>query len=301
MFNNFEKPKKEDKIENKIVRDHKSFKEHPRSTLIGMMNGIDSARFYKMDEDLEGLKPFLRDFTNRIKEEKPDYLVFLDKGVRPFVAPFSRYLNSMGEEKPNIVLFNDDSFKRSKIDKETLDGKLFAEYKKMVKGESGKKIFIVDEMFYKGSTADLFSQFFKRHAINGTYFAFSYGDKINFDIYQEKIAHDPEIKNKIVINDFDAEPILFSKGAAYTYVADSVGNDDDIVKTERRFSVREEEKEEEQKTIDPWSEIPEYGDKESEEENQIGERQQELKEMKIFSDEIRRQTYTAILSTLESL
>ncbi len=178
-------------------------------------------------EQLEVIEPALCDILSKIIEEKPDYVIFLDKGARLFGTPFRQYLSSLHLDKnPKIGFYNDDAVKGAFLKNEPLKevvNRDFSQYK-------GKKVFFIDETFSSGKGALALRSIFDIADINGKYFSLSQdsrkpeleqGDNfynITREEYDEQMAvmHKDE-RFKIYGNKID---ILFSKGASELYVID---------------------------------------------------------------------------------
>lgn len=106
------------------------------------------------DEQLEIIRPALKDFIRRIEVDQPDTIYFLDKSARIFGTPFKKYLESLSLKKmPQINYFNDHDLKGlylagglTKLSSEEILGDTAREFK-------GKKIFFLDETYSGGKGA----------------------------------------------------------------------------------------------------------------------------------------------------
>jgi hypothetical protein len=123
---------------------------------------------------LEQLKPSLNDLMQRIIDEKPELVVFLDKGARVLGTPIAKFLRDKTESLPEIRFYNDDRLKGSYLNFKSgyaheddfwkVVEKDFAPYK-------GKKIFFIDETFSGGKGAAALSSAIVDAGVDGYYFA----------------------------------------------------------------------------------------------------------------------------------
>ncbi len=107
------------------------------------------------EQELPVLKPSLKSIIDFIRTEKPDYVVFLDKGARMYGVPMHKYLKTLDLEKmPKIKFYNDDWLKTAEqegmLTKEVVDSE-FSRYK-------GKKVLFVDEFVFEGKTTCVMKQ-----------------------------------------------------------------------------------------------------------------------------------------------
>lgn len=123
---------------------------------------------------LEQIGTSLRDLTQRIIDEKPELVVFLDKGARVLATPIAKFLKDKTESLPEIRFYNDDRIKGSYLNFKSgyayeddfwkLVEKDFGPYK-------GKKVFFIDETFSGGKGAAALSNAIEDAEVDGHYFA----------------------------------------------------------------------------------------------------------------------------------
>jgi adenine/guanine phosphoribosyltransferase-like PRPP-binding protein len=140
--------KKEGKVENRLERQKES-----------------------LFSEIEMLAPSICDILKRVQKEKPDVMVFLDKGARIFAEPFVRLLQYVGvKDKPEIVFYNDDE-EKSGLERDELDEVLqHRDFEKF----SGKKMFIIDETISSGKGLENTIVLSEKFEVDFTYFALSH-------------------------------------------------------------------------------------------------------------------------------
>jgi|GEM_PF-5129550 len=203
------------------------FDRKSESTLLDQIGELRGKMIEIAKEQLETIEPALRDLISKIVEEKPDYVVFLDKGARLFGTPFKQYLSGLHLDKnPEVRFYNDDATKGIFLKNESLEEiakKDFSDYE-------GKKVFFIDETFSSGKGALALRSIIDLVGIDGKYFALSQdskkpeleqGDNFysiprkEYDAQMTAMRQDDHFT--IYENKID---ILFSKGAAELYVTD---------------------------------------------------------------------------------
>jgi adenine/guanine phosphoribosyltransferase-like PRPP-binding protein len=123
---------------------------------------------------LEQIQPSLRDLTQRIIDEKPDMVVFLDKGARILATSVARFLRRESEHLPEIRFYNDDKLKSTYLHFQ--DGFAYPDnYDQIVEQDfspyKGKKVFFIDETFSFGKGAAALSNAIENSGVDGYYFA----------------------------------------------------------------------------------------------------------------------------------
>ncbi len=171
-----------------------------------------------MTYEAQNLKPAFEDFFRRVVSEKPDYLILLDKGARPFGLPFKKFLNDLQlETQPEVIFWNDSNFKHS----DTTESPFPDEY--LAHPElHGKKLFFVDETYARGSGARAIKNFLDASGEDGSYFAFSTAEaELNWSSGEEVPDRNLDsrfhIYENVPANGLD----LFTKKVASGYVIDS--------------------------------------------------------------------------------
>lgn len=121
-------------------------------------------------EQIEMIKGSLQDLANRIKEEKPDLIVFLDLSARVFGTPFLKYLSeTMGKEAPPIRFYNDQELKGRYLQGEEADDVIAQDFEQI----RGKKVFFIDETFSTGKGATALQEAANKVDADAYYFALS--------------------------------------------------------------------------------------------------------------------------------
>lgn len=146
-------------------------------------NGIEiQKRFRKMllkttREQLGVMGNALRELVRCVENEKPDFVIFLDKGSRPFASPIKQILTERGiTNQPKISFFNDDDLKFAYLQNKSFEPfvEKFSKYK-------GKKVFFVDETYSQGKGAAALKLL---------------ADVILMDIHYFALTHDPNPENQ---------------------------------------------------------------------------------------------------------
>lgn len=198
----------------------------PKTREVWLKNIIERA-----DQQLEIIKPSLEDFFRRVIEDRPDEIIFLDKGARVFGTPILKLLKEMNLSKiPKIKFFNDDYLKGLYLDGELNKGSIEEELGDI----RSKKVFFFDETYSQGKGAAMLVKVKK--ALNNEnifYFAltkdenaglgnagqdFEDENKIAFSEHMNNLQDVYSDKNFIIYN--NDIPVLFSKDAAELYVTD---------------------------------------------------------------------------------
>ncbi len=118
--------------------------------------------------ELEIIAPSLKDLVAKIEEEKPDSVLFLDKGARILAAPVRKYLHDrMGKNTPKIQRYNDDPLKTPFLENESIDDVVAEDFMPL----SGKKVFYVDETFSSGKGAVALDKATSQANVDMKYFA----------------------------------------------------------------------------------------------------------------------------------
>lgn len=186
--------------------------------------------------ELEMITPSLKDLVARIENEKPDSVLFLDKGARILAAPVRKYLHDhMGSNTPKVQRYNDDPLKTPFLRNESIDSVVAEDFAPL----AGKKVFYVDETFSSGKGAIALDKATGQAGVDMKYFALTreaqnqkdlsaqapfepgkfYG--LSLEDYKkelERIQSDP--KFTIYPNDI---PNFFTKDAATLSVVDPDG------------------------------------------------------------------------------
>jgi hypothetical protein len=123
-------------------------------------------------EQLTTIRESLLDLVDKIKREKPDAVVFLDKGSRIFAVPIRKYLHSLGNSQlPEFRFYNDVNAKEeycfdSKFELENVAREDFEPMR-------GKKLFFIDETYSVGHGAATILELAKLAGVDATYIALS--------------------------------------------------------------------------------------------------------------------------------
>lgn len=181
-------------------------------------------------KQLEVLKPAFKDFFKNVIEQRPDYIILLDKGARPFGIPFEHFLKKLNLDKnPKIIFWNDSRYKNEFDD--TLSQKNAVDEYNKNKQFHGKKIFFFDEDYQSGRGSEMLKKIFNESDIDGQYFALNYYSQDSRRSFQEKFGNDKRFHVCIGDNQEyckDNFPQLVSQ----FYVTD---NKSDNFKTIKRF------------------------------------------------------------------
>jgi hypothetical protein len=173
--------------------------------------------------------PSLQAFLKRIETEKPDTIVFLDKGSRVFATPFAHVLNEKENTSPDIRFFNDTLAKKLFIENPGLSKEDFQKEMISLFPDIGrfleKKVFFFDEIHAQGLGAAIIQKMSKGD--NWKYFclSFSPSDMTNRG-YEEKV--DDEIIKQVNTMKESGQFIsyghirsnVFSREAARLYVSE---------------------------------------------------------------------------------
>ncbi len=177
----------------------------------------------KAEKELAIIGESLRTLAQKIEQDRPDVLVFLDLSARILAAPYQKYLSErMGREAPLIRFYNDHELKGRFLAHEDLNGLTETDFEPL----RGKKIFFIDETFSEGKGALALLEASAAAGIDGQYFALTKdpeppSDKILSD--KDRLRVEQNIAdNKIVIYD---HPIhnLFSRFGSRLYVQEHQG------------------------------------------------------------------------------
>ncbi len=135
------------------------------------------SKLIEMEKDVEMVAPALLDICEKIEHEKPDMVIFLDKSARIFALPMRKFLlEKLGENReaakllPDFNFYNDgpakEEVKKIRNEQETpvrrprLSDEQYEKQDEFLKKEmsflTGKKVFIIDETFARGTGARLF-------------------------------------------------------------------------------------------------------------------------------------------------
>lgn len=187
-------------------------------------------------KELEIIASSLKDLADTIENEKPDVVLFLDKGARILAAPFRKYLyDRMGEHAPRVERYNDDSLKAPFLRGESIDGVVAEDFAPL----SGKKVFYIDETFSSGKGAVALEKAANQAGVDMRYFALTHEMKNQKD-FSEQAPFEPGKFYNLSMADFKKEseriqhdqrftiypndiPYLFTKDAAVLSVVDSDG------------------------------------------------------------------------------
>ena len=210
---------------------------------------VDEEFFKKMEQKLEEMKPSFKDFFLRVIAEKPDMIVILDKGARPYGTPFKKFLNDLHMEKtPDVIFWNDERYKeeiRNSTSSEKAQKLLKQDLVDSPLGKeiSRKKIFFVDETYFSGEGATMLRDFFDANAIDGHHFSFSYAPN---NVFKEdgkasfNLESELENDKRFTIYKNYAGYHVFPKIIADLYVADEAIALKGGIETARRFTTMEE-------------------------------------------------------------
>jgi hypothetical protein len=142
------------------------------------------------DEQIEIIKPSLKDFVNRIGDNQPDVIYFLDKSARVFGTPFKKYLESLDlEKKPQISYFNDHDLKGLYLAGSLMETSSEEVLGDMAREFKDKKIFFFDETYSSGKGA---ASLKRLKEITG-----------NEDIFYFALSRDDGLKKQDEVKDFD--------------------------------------------------------------------------------------------------
>ncbi len=123
----------------------------------------------RAERELGDISDSFKGMIEGVIKERPDTIVFLDKGARLFAAPISRYLREVCPDyKPELSFYNDENMKDAyskNLENEVLDAP-FKEYQ-------GKKVLFVDETIYSGLGAVAVLNACERVGIDAKYCALS--------------------------------------------------------------------------------------------------------------------------------
>lgn len=175
------------------------------------------------DKQLEQIGPSLRDLTQRILDQKPDVVIFLDKSARIFAGPMFRFLRERKlDPMPQLRFYNDDDLKiiyrdENEVDAMTVAREDFVDLR-------GKMIVIVDETFAFGVGANAMMAGMSEVGADAAYFALSVQKTqqsspiVSMSRFTENLKKAKSNK-KIHVYDNDIDE-LFSRNAARLYVTD---------------------------------------------------------------------------------
>lgn len=186
----------------------------------------DKELIFTAKVDLREMGPSLRDFISRIEAEKPEVVVFMDKGARIFAGPIARALKERAVHEPEILFFNDASAKKRFNDvpdfsKEEFRALSESEYPKL-KILKDKKVFFFDEVYAYGLGAAIIEKLSSEQT-KWSYFALSsYVGRKSFypqDVEKEIRLHSENMKkeNRFIVYPHDRRNV-FSSDAAKLYV-----------------------------------------------------------------------------------
>ncbi|MBP7741198.1 MAG: phosphoribosyltransferase [Candidatus Pacebacteria bacterium] len=182
-------------------------------------------------EQIEMIKDSLQNLANRIKEERPDLVVFLDLSARIFGTPFLKYLSeTMGKEAPPIRFYNDQELKGLYLQGEDADDVIEKDFEQI----KGKKVFFVDETFSTGKGAIALQEAANKVDADAYYFALSKDPNTEQGLGVKGLHHDISEKEhfekvnalveegRIVVYDNPIQE-LFSRFATRLYAQDWQG------------------------------------------------------------------------------
>jgi hypothetical protein len=225
---------------------------------------IDARKRKALDmvsKEAEGLAPMLVHVADRIMEEKPDNVIFLDKGARIFATPIWNFIHTkLSEENRESEKISDFSFinlnrerlfrdaKNPENEKEIITvvgmpDEYLEEIKEKVLPLAGKKTFIIDECFCMGINVALWQKV-KRFLADIDpkteihFFALSNDteqkkEEPEIDLLAKTILkHSQKEDNfEVSIGDYEAIKLFSNAYGLYGYVGDDVDEDDVPQKT----------------------------------------------------------------------
>ncbi|MDB5260682.1 MAG: hypothetical protein JWN37_913 [Candidatus Nomurabacteria bacterium] len=210
-----------------------------------------SALIERARQELEIIAPSLKDLVGRIEEEKPDFVLFLDKGARIIAAPIRKYLRDhMGEKAPKVQRYNDDTLKTPFLRNESIDNIVTEDFVPL----AGEKVFYIDETFSSGKGAVALDKATSKAGVDMKYFALSREKKDQKDL-SDQAPFEPGKFYDLSLDGFEKElkriqndprfmiypndiANLFTKDAAKLSVIDADG------KTKSRYEQVVEDEEE---------------------------------------------------------
>ena len=174
-------------------------------------------------KQIEVIAESLRDLAQKIEDEKPDVLVFLDVSARLLGSPYKKYLSErMGRASPRVLYYNDQDLKGLFLRNGKMDEKAQQDFREL----QGKKVFFIDETFSEGKGAGAI---------------LSAAEIVGMDAQYVAITRDPDApKSEYIIGDVEkaisrfqqkgkvivyGNPIhnLFSRFGSRLYVEDAGG------------------------------------------------------------------------------
>lgn len=241
---------------------------------------FDDFFFKQLGYNLEHLKPSFKDFFSRVVKEQPDYVVFLDKGARPFATPFKKYFNNINLSNPPKILFWNDERYKSLSEKNLAQDLLKKDFidSNPDKDFSKKKIFVVDETYYSGRGARMLRDFFDINHVDGHYFSFTHESRSSTEGLEEDEKDEFKDDERFTIYDNHAGPSFFPKQITKLYLMDSIDPITGKIVTSNRFAF-----------IDSSD-----GPKDN-------QSQEKLKKQKELIDETRKKVSDAIYNTLTEI
>jgi hypothetical protein len=173
--------------------------------------------------------------TEIIAIEKPDMVVFLDKGARVLATPIEKFLRDKTDYVPKFRFYNDDRLKRSYLSFQSNSMYQYS-YFRVVEEDflpyKDKKVFFIDETYSMGKGAAALSEAIAESGVDGYYFALTRDPesreeedwdededhRVTYQQIQDAVERlRKQGRLKIYDNDIG---YLFTKNAALLYVAD---------------------------------------------------------------------------------
>ena len=188
----------------------------------------DNAKLVELaKEQLEQVGSSLKDLSQRIITEKPDMVVFLDKGARVLATPIAKFIRDKMDNVPEIRFYNDDELKSRYVEQKNIQEVIesdFVPYK-------DKKVFFIDETYSEGKGAAALSKAILSSGIDGHYFALTKDPKPMYDednwdrqdliSYKNLVADVERLKQQGRADIYENNVgYLFTKRAASLYVRD---------------------------------------------------------------------------------
>lgn len=200
--------------------------ENRRGSNVPSLEQIDqliSNRIREVEKQLNLIAPALRELAEKIEQEKPHAVVFLDVSARIFGTPYLKHLRKkMGDETPDIGFFNDHLLKaRQETQQDFADTA-----KELFKDYTGKKVFFIDETYSNGKGAIAIVEAAEVANVDAYYFAFSQDPSPNSDYElsdeEEATINVAKEEGRVIISN-NPFSNLFSRWASRLYVQDFQG------------------------------------------------------------------------------
>ncbi len=188
-----------------------------------MNQKIEKLNLTKIEKEINAVLPFIEEMLYQILSDKPDIIIFLDKGSRFFFTPIAKQIRELSRVQkqnytPKIIAWNNDSFKSTEIVSVNEATDRIVELLTQIETHNSKIIFI-DETIDRACFAKVIDSLNQESNLEASYFAFSQTRNFNHSYF----SHFKNISN-FHVSDLKVDYALFSKEISKTIISDHTNN-----------------------------------------------------------------------------